>query len=413
MINEPLSVLVSAYACGPNWGSEVGMGWNWVVNLSNYCKLTVITEIDFKKSIEEKISEMDITYQPEFHYIDVGKEGRKLFWKQGSYSFYAHYRKWQKDALELAKNLVREKDFNIIHQLNMIGYREPGYLWQIQDRPYIIGPLGGFNQFPYAYFSVLNFRDKLFYLARNIINVLQMKFLQRPKKAYKRADYVILATSLGMDAVSKYSKKTPIVIPETGAYPLQNEKAVEHKEGEKLIFTWIGHMAGRKTLPIAIKSIANVKNRDKVMLNVIGDGPNSDKCRKLVDQLNLDNVVWYGEVPNVKAKKIIAKSDMLFFTSILDATSTVIFEALEADIPVLCHNTCGFGEIIDETCGIEIPMVNPRVSIKLFSQAIDDLVEHPQKIKTLKTGCHQKVKDHYWSTKGAKMHDIYLECLKN
>ena len=40
-----MTVLINSYACGPNWGSEVGMGWHWVTSLSNYCQLYVITEL--------------------------------------------------------------------------------------------------------------------------------------------------------------------------------------------------------------------------------------------------------------------------------------------------------------------------------------------------------------------------------
>ena len=52
---KPIKVIVSAYACGPKWGSEIGMGWNWVINLAQYCELTVITEFGFKEDIEEAV----------------------------------------------------------------------------------------------------------------------------------------------------------------------------------------------------------------------------------------------------------------------------------------------------------------------------------------------------------------------
>ena len=29
-----INVLVNAYAVNPYWGSEQGMGWNWVVNIA-------------------------------------------------------------------------------------------------------------------------------------------------------------------------------------------------------------------------------------------------------------------------------------------------------------------------------------------------------------------------------------------
>ncbi|WAC01154.1 hypothetical protein N7U66_13440 [Lacinutrix neustonica] len=128
MENKPLHTLVSAFACGPHWGSEIGMGWNWVISTSNFCQLTVITELGFKKDIEAVLPDLEIKFPPKFYYIDIGARGRKLFWKQGAASFYSHYKRWQKKAYVLAKELLEKEDFDVIHQLNMIGYREPGYL---------------------------------------------------------------------------------------------------------------------------------------------------------------------------------------------------------------------------------------------------------------------------------------------
>ena len=47
-----LSVLINAYACSPNMGSEPGMAWNWCVNLAKYCELHIITEGEFRDKIE-------------------------------------------------------------------------------------------------------------------------------------------------------------------------------------------------------------------------------------------------------------------------------------------------------------------------------------------------------------------------
>ena len=47
-----LSILINAYACSPDMGSEPGMAWNWCVNLANYCELHIITEGEFRDKIE-------------------------------------------------------------------------------------------------------------------------------------------------------------------------------------------------------------------------------------------------------------------------------------------------------------------------------------------------------------------------
>ena len=48
-----INVLINAYACSPNWGSEPGMAWNWISNLATYCNLFVITEGEWKEEIEK------------------------------------------------------------------------------------------------------------------------------------------------------------------------------------------------------------------------------------------------------------------------------------------------------------------------------------------------------------------------
>ncbi|WAC01156.1 glycosyltransferase [Lacinutrix neustonica] len=173
----------------------------------------------------------------------------------------------------------------------------------------------------------------------------------------------------------------------------------------------VGLIAGRKALPIALNAIAKSKHRDKVILNVIGEGPNTEQSKALIERLGLNNVHWFGVRPNEETKREISKADLLFFTSLLDATSTVIFEALQANTPVMCHDTCGFGAVIDATCGIKIPLINVSKSIKLFSQEIDKLIENPTKIEALKQGCRPKVEAYYWNEKGKKLYNIYKECL--
>lgn len=53
-------VLVNAYAVSPNWGSEPGMGWNWVSNLARFCDLYVITEGERQKEIKRSLNDAKI-----------------------------------------------------------------------------------------------------------------------------------------------------------------------------------------------------------------------------------------------------------------------------------------------------------------------------------------------------------------
>ena len=63
-----------------------------------------------------------------FYYNPVSEEIRRMCWNQGDWRFYFHYNKWQQKTLAIAKQIIKEQNIDIVHQLNMIGFREPGYL---------------------------------------------------------------------------------------------------------------------------------------------------------------------------------------------------------------------------------------------------------------------------------------------
>lgn len=412
MQNKPLNILINAYACGPNWGSEIGMGWNWIINLSNYCQLHIITESNFKEDIEKALPILNLKYIPQFYYEDIGAKGRELFWKQGSFSFYSHYKKWQKRAFLQAKSIIKQNDIDIVHQLNMIGFREPGYLWLIKDKPFIIGPLGGFAMYPWKYMALLGLRDKVFYALRNIINSFQILFLKRYKKALSAASKVYLATPDGQEIISKYSSEFSIA-SETGAYSYFGDSLSKSFQlNDDLILSWVGVIKGSKALPLALKAIANSKFKSKIKLNVVGVGINELKCKQLAQDLGIaDNIVWHGRVNNDESKKIISLSHFLFFTSILEATSTVVFEALQNNTPVICHDAFGFGHVVDNSCGIKIKLSHPRKAVQDFTNVLDNIFHKNFNYAVFSNGCKNKIKEYEWDTKARKMYLDYKNIL--
>lgn len=56
-----------------------------------------------------------------------------MCWNQGDWRFYKHYHAWQYRTYEIALGIIKIYHIDIVHQLNMIGFREPGYLWKIEE----------------------------------------------------------------------------------------------------------------------------------------------------------------------------------------------------------------------------------------------------------------------------------------
>ena len=170
-----LKILINAYACSPDMGSEPGMGWNWCMNLANYCKLFIITEGEFKDNIQVALPYLSQAANIHFYYNPVSEEIRRMCWNQGDWRFYKYYKDWQKRTAEIARNVCREEKIDILHQLNMIGFREPGYLWRVSREtgiPFVWGPIGGLKQFPMAYAIGGSLKMKIF--LPGIIFLLEM-----------------------------------------------------------------------------------------------------------------------------------------------------------------------------------------------------------------------------------------------
>ena len=412
--NHAPRILLSVYACSPEWGSEVGMGWHWVRELAKYCKLDVITESAFRTSIEKNMSAFDSANQPRFHYIDIDERGRKAFWEQGNWSFYYYYRKWQKEVLQYVKHaLNKAKDFDAVHQLNLVGFREPGYLWKLNHKNYFWGPICGMGSIPDSFLRTLDWKNCLKYRLKNVINGFQSIGLLRVHQAVKAARSVFAVTPAEKTILSRWYNKEAIILAEVGTALPDPSSAPRTNQNKKLSFVWNGIMEGRKALNLVLEALALIRQKGiEVHLNIIGDGPCREQWQKLAEKLHVnESCSWFGRIPHSEALRIMNEADCFLFSSWKEATSTVINEALSSGLGVICHDTCGMSIAIDSTCGIKIPLISPENSIRGFADAIIRLHNNRELIRNLSEGALQRARELSWESKARTMLEIYRKCI--
>ncbi|MFB6318217.1 glycosyltransferase family 4 protein [Saccharicrinis sp. FJH54] len=398
-----MKVLINAYAISPNKGSEPGMGWNWIVELSKIHNLYIITESEFKTEIESKIVSLQQKDNLNFYFIDIGLKARKMCWNQGDWRFYFHYHAWQKRALQMAKQIIQLNQIDVIHQLNMVGYREPGLLWKINGIPKIWGPVGGFGGVKLSSLNSTIERHIFKQLIKNVLNKFQIK-LPYIQKAINNYDAIVACNSLASKELSKYKKKRIPVIHEVGTRTIHNQ-IKSYKQNQTLNLIWIGRNIPTKGLNIAIKVMKKLKDYN-IRLKVIGVSENTISEHS-------ENIEYHSWVEHKKVKEYILESHLLFFTSVFEATGTVVLEALSNGLPVICHDTCGQGDIIDNTCGIKIPLNNFTKSVKDFEDVLLNVYQNPQLINALSIGALNKASELTWSNNSKKMKYLYEEIISN
>lgn len=407
-----LSILINAYACSPNMGSEPGMAWNWCLNLAKYCELHIITEGEFRDNIEAVLPTLPQEKNMHFYYNPVSEEIRKMCWNQGDWRFYKYYREWQWKTYTMAKEIIKQHHIDIVHQLNMIGFREPGYLWKIEDKPFVWGPIGGLKQFPSNYLEGAGIKMKLFNRIKNIINIYQIKHDKRVNQALKKAELLISSIPDSYNAIKKYKGLNSTIIPETGCFIDDNtiRQNRTNRADEDFRLLWVGKFDFRKQLNIALTAIAKLKDKSNIKLIICGSGSDDHISYYKQMAVNLgieDNVVWKGNIENSKVKEEMHKSDIFFFTSVSEDTSTVVLEAVSCGLPVLCFDTCGMGYVINESVGQKVPLTNPRQSADDFAEKINYLYNNREYLQKLSDGCKQRQKELSWDNKAKQMVELY------
>lgn len=409
-----ISVLINAYACAPNMGSEPGMAWNWITNLANYCKVYIITEGEWQSEIEDALKELPQAKNIVFYYNPVSDKIRKMCWNQGDWRFYYYYKKWQKSTLLLANTIIEEKPIDIIHQLNMIGFREPGFLWEIKSKPFIWGPMDAKQKFPTAYLEGSSLKSKFFIYLKNVLTYFQLRFSYRVKAAILKSSTVVSASSDSVQTVKKFYDVDSVLINETGCSVREVLLNKETKNSNTLHLLWIGKFEFRKQLKLALQTLSSLRGRDIVLHIVGGDDNLTQVYKSIAEELKIsEKCIWYGKIPHSKVQELMQSLDLFFFTSVAEGTPHVVLEAISNKLPVLCFDVCGQGDSVDETVGIKISLSNPLQSIADFSNTIEYLYNNRDILMQLSDNCIFRQNELSWDNKAKTMFELYKNAIQN
>lgn len=149
-------------------------------------------------------------------------------------------------------------------------------------------------------------------------------------KPLKHADGVICCSESVFEHLRNYLPQNSVTIPNG----IKKSNFKWQGQNHKLLF--VGYLAKRKGLDIALKALANLKNYDWT-LDVLGDGSERENLENLVNQLNINNrVKFYGFRDD--AEIFMSKSGCLLFPSYQEGLPLTVNEALSVGIPILASD---------------------------------------------------------------------------
>lgn len=429
MITDRLNVLVVAHELSPIKGSECAEGWNIVTRLAKYHNVTVIYasgsqfgKNSYVDAVNDFIQTNGSVKGLTFVNIDRPRVTRilasinKRFKALGSIGlpvlYYVGYKFWHKAAYDEAKRLHELNKFHVAHQLTQITFREPGYVWKL-GIPFFWGPTGGTSVLPIKFYSLLSKTSILLEIVRTLSNVYQFNFNRRVINANKKASVIYAFSEHDVNKFSKRAKGKIKVMLDAGTY----ENVIQLNDHREIVskpkLLWCGQLSDRKAPSILLKALAlDSRTKDLIDVIIIGSGPLKEAMQKLALNLGLNNIAWIERVSHDEIFKLMEQADFLVHTSIREATTNVIPEALSTGLPIICHDVNGMSLAVNETCGIKVPFVSPETSILGFHNAILKLITDKNYLIELKKGARTRSVEISWDNMVQSISNDYIESVR-
>ena len=366
-----MRVLISAYACEPDKGSEPYVGWTWVHAIAQVVdEVHVITRANNREPIQQALSERTVG-NLYFHYFDLPEWIR--FWKKGQKGVQLYYYLWQYALKHIVWRLHERYQFDVIHHLTMAGMQyPPGIASLATVVPFIWGPIGRV-QVPPSLRQHLHWRAKI---SEYTHDLLLWVACQDPlvKRAFQKAKIILI-----------FPRAAPLQIPRgklmrTGNIFIDIDNlpvANFSNQGHYLYLVSALRMIFLKGVDLGLEALFHLKKRGvPVYWTLIGDGPEKPRWEAMARRLGVaDMIEFRGQVPRAEVLRFMRQGDVLLHPAFREGWGGAVLEGMSMGLPVVCLDWGGPGYIVDDESGIKVSVDQPRERIV---EGLADAIERLQ-----------------------------------
>lgn len=410
-----LSVLVSAYACHPlateaSFPGEALLGWNVVRQLCRYHDITVLTRAYNKEALEAGLRERGL--RATCHYVTLPRILSPLLGHYLGFSFY--YLLWQLRSFALARRLVRERPFDLFHQVTFANDWMPSFAGAYLPLPFVWGPLGGAHRAPAALLPELGPRFRRKEIVREALKDLWRATPFR-RRGLRRASAVLVCnreTERALSAAGSRLRFFPVNGINAEELPPAPEPGPEPNGRFRVLFA--GRLDPIKGLKLGVRAFARLGRAfPAATFEIVGSGEAEAEVRELVRRLGAeDRVLLTPWLARDELMRRLRDADALLFPSFRDGGGAVVVEAMACAKPVVCLDTGGPAFHVDERWGIKVPPADPESVVEGLAAALARLAGDPTLRENLGRAGRERVLSYYlWDKLGDRLAAIYEEVL--
>lgn len=399
-------IFVSAYACEPGLGSEIGVGWHWVLEMSKYFDLWVLTRESNRHSIEPWIAAHPEYSHIRFLYYDWPKWAR--FWKKGLRGVRTYYNLWQMCTNRIVKRTMRQNDIRIFHHLTY-----GNVLWKVssygQKQFFVWGPVGGLESIPEEYSRHYDKKSRMIEKVRRVVTSMAV-WNRGFRKRCKQADLILCKTEITRDLISQRQADKAILFTDVAA-DISCVSGWDKKMKQDVTeFITVGHLDAWRGFDLIIEALPKVISKNsKIHLTIVGSGPDKVRLERLVKKYALEAFVTLaGKVSMNIYKDLMKNADVVVNATLKEGAVTVSFDSMAMGKPLICLDTTGYTRYFTNDYAILIPRKGRSEVIQRLEEAMLRMTQPEERNKLGRKA--QEVSEKFsWENHGMEIKDAIMK----
>ena len=408
-----MNILLAAYACEPNNGSEPEVGWQMVLQIAKKMpndNIYVIT----KKNNKEIIEKEDYPKNMHFYYYELPKY--LSFYKKGQRGVRTYYYLWMLAAALFMKK--QNISFQIVQHITFVNDWLPSFWMLLKNKntKFIWGPIGSHDPISSKFLNGFKKKaiEKIRIFLQNFFRTIDPFFHLTKYKA----DCIIgineeVRIKLNLNDSHNFIAEPAIAMKKSFVDSIHLDK----KESKKYIILSVGRLMYIKNFRMTILSFSRfLKDNPNIdaELRIIGKGEDKNSLIQLVKELKIENhVKFVGQIPLDDVFNEFKNADLFLFPS-LENAGFVFLEAMSFSLPIVGLNYGGAPQFVKSNITEQLVSEELKYDeiVEMLSQKINYLYHN--KIKSIEIGKQNKsdlIEYFTWEAKAEKMINIYKKLL--
>jgi glycosyltransferase involved in cell wall biosynthesis len=403
-----LKVLLSAFACEPNKGSEFAVGWNWAIFLARAGhEVVVLTCSQSRPAIERAMNAGPPYPRIRFEYFDVPK---RLRWQRRG-PLHLHSALWQWLAAAFAKKMHRREQFDCVHHVTYAGLRAPSFMGKL-GIPFILGPVGGGERAPWRLRHGYSLYGLIYDAVRDAANAM-IPFTPFMIGTFASAERIYVTSRETMQLMPRRFRNKAQIELAIGSEELSPATGrilsprTPHDGSFRVLYA--GRYVDYKGMHLGLPAFARLIETDPgARLTMVGEGPAKRRWQKLAQDLGIAaRVEWLPWQDREAMADLYADHDVLLFPAMHDSGGMVVLEAMDHGLPVVCLKLGGPATLVNENCGYAIDPAGKNVAqvVREMSDALIALARASRRVP-LAQAARLRCREFSWPEKVVRIHGL-------